>query len=55
MIKMMFRNFTAGFAIVLGYLTGVEIFNKLKSPVTRAAIKRKFKRIKDAITSKEEA
>lgn len=53
-MKRIFNIFLTWLAIAFGYKTGVELFETLKHPWKRAAFKRKFKKIKDAIFEKEE-
>lgn len=54
-MKNIFRTFLYGAVTAFGIQTGIEMFKKLKNPVTRVNIKKKFMKIKDAITSKEES
>lgn len=46
-------GYAAGAAI--GYCLGMKIWNKLTDPVEKAKLKRKFKKVKDAICEKEES
>lgn len=54
-MKNLFKTIAYGAAGAFGYLTGVRLFNKLVAPGTKAKIKRKFIRVKNAILEKEES
>lgn len=53
MIKRIFGVFMTWFAMAFGYHTGKKVFNALTDPIKKTKIKKKFKKIKDAILSKD--
>lgn len=54
-MKKMVGWFLYGATMAFGIQAGIEAFNKLKNPVTRANIKKQFSKIKDAVSGKEES
>ena len=52
-MKNLFRTFLNGAIMAIGTMFGIEIFNKVKDPVSRVKMKKKFIKIKDAIFNKE--
>ena len=54
-MKNIFKRFWCGVITAIGIEVGIDIYRKLKNPVTRANIKKKYIKIKDAITNKEES
>ena len=54
-MKNMFKTLLYGAIMAFGIQAGIEAFNKLKNPVTRVNIKKKFIKIKDAVSGKEES
>lgn len=54
-MKNMLRTFLYGATVAFGIQAGIEAFNKLKNPVTRTNIKKRFVKIKDAVSGKEES
>lgn len=54
-MKNLFKRFLCGVVTAIGVSAGMDAYNKLKNPVTRVNIKKKFIKIKDAITGKEES
>lgn len=54
-MKNLFRTIAYGAAGAFGYLAGVKLFNKLVDPRTKAKVKRKFIKVKNAVMEKEES
>ena len=54
-MKNLFRTFLYGAITAFGIQAGIDAFNKLKNPVTRTTIKKRFVKVKDAVTGKEES
>jgi hypothetical protein len=54
-MKNMFKRFFCGVVTAIGIEVGIDTYRKLKNPVTRVNIKKRFVRVKDAITNKEES
>ena len=54
-MKNLFRTFLYGAITAFGIQVGIEAFNKLNNPVTRKTIKKRFAKVKDAVTGKEES
>lgn len=54
-MKNLFRTFLYGAITAFGIQAGIETFNKLKNPVTRTNIKKRFVKVKDAVTGKGES
>lgn len=52
MRKILVRALVSGIGSCVGYRVATAICNKLSDPVTKARIKRKFSRIKDAVIEK---
>jgi len=55
MIKNIFKTIFNGVLVGFGTMVGISAFNKLKDPVERVKIKKKFNKIKDAITGETES
>lgn len=53
MIKNGLKTFFYGMVYTIGAAFGWKIFNDMRNPIKRAKVKKKFKRIKDAITDKD--
>ena len=54
-MKNIFKTFLYGAITAFGIKAGIEAFDKLKNPVIRTNIKKKFIKVKDAVTGKEES
>lgn len=54
-MKNIFKTFLYGATMAFGIQAGIDTFNKLKNPVTRTNIKKRFIKIKDAVSGKEES
>lgn len=54
-MKNIFKTFLYGAITAFGIQAGIEAFDKLKNPVIRTNIKKKFIKVKDAVTGKEES
>lgn len=54
-MKTFISKILSGAALGFGYLLGVSAFNKMKDPVVRKSIKKKFTNVKNAIFTKEES
>ena len=54
-MKNIFKSFLYGAITALGVQVGIELFQKVKNPVTRVNIKKRFIKIKDAVIGKEES
>lgn len=53
-MKKLFTTLLHGATLAFGTLLGMEAFNKLKNPVVRTKIKKKFTDIKNTLFKKEE-
>lgn len=54
-MKNMFKKFFCGVVTAIGIEVGIDTYRKLKNPVVRVNIKKRFNKIKDAIVNKEES
>jgi hypothetical protein len=54
-MKNIFKTFLCGAVMAFGVQVGIDLFQKVKNPVTRVNIKKRFIKIKDAVTGKEES
>ncbi len=54
-MKNVFRTFLYGAISAFGIQAGIEAFSKLKNPITRTNIKKRFVKVKDAVTGREES
>lgn len=53
-MKNVFKRFLCGVITAIGVSFGIDAYKKMKNPVVRTKIKKKFIRIKDAVFNKEE-
>jgi hypothetical protein len=54
-MKKLFKRFCCGVVTAIGIEVGLDTYRKLKNPANRVKLKKRFIRIRDAITGKEES